>query len=357
MFDDLVPKKPPYATMTMDEVRAIEATSGIVVASTFSGCGGTCLGWRMAGADVRYALEYVPEARETYLANHPHVHMDARDIRDVKGSEVLAACGVDDLDVFEGSPPCASFSASGKRDKLWGVEKSYSTGKNQRTDDLVDEWVRVGLEIRPKVMVMENVAGLGTGAALTTHLHSAISTMTDAGYVVDARLLRGMDYGVPQVRGRLFIIAFRGDLGLAPRWPSAVGFVYTLRDALSLAGVSPPEELAAVDSARFAIAAEWAKLSHGESSLKYFNLVRPDPDEPCPTVTATHASPWAASVTHPDACRKFTPTELRPIFGVPRDFVLRGSVEQQSERLGRCVAPPVAKALAGEIIKLLKRRP
>jgi DNA (cytosine-5)-methyltransferase 1 len=98
--------------------------------------------------------------------------------------------------------------------------------------------------------------------------------------------------------------------------------------------------------AGFAIGKEWDRLRPGESSDRYFNLVRPHPDEPCPTICASHGHPGIASVTHPTEKRKLAIAELKRICAFPDDFVLTGTYSQQWERLGRAVPPVMAAAIA-----------
>jgi len=109
-----------------------------------------------------------------------------------------------------------------------------------------------------------------------------------------------------------------------------------------------------VDMSRFAIAKEWDRLKPGESSDKYFNLVRPHPDEPCPTICASHGHPGIASVTHPTEKRKLTIAELKRICAFPDDFILTGTYSQQWERLGRAVPPVlmfhIARTIRDEIL-------
>jgi DNA (cytosine-5)-methyltransferase 1 len=102
-----------------------------------------------------------------------------------------------------------------------------------------------------------------------------------------------------------------------------------------------------------AIGVEWDKLRPGESSDRYFNLVRPDPDEPVPTVTQAGGNLGLASVTHPTERRKFTIAELRRLCGFPDDFVLTGSYGQKWERLGRAVPPPMMRAVAAALAEIL----
>ena len=77
--------KPPYAIPTMESLKDIPKNDFNVV-STFSGCGGTCLGYKLAGFNVLWASEFIPAAQEVYRLNHPETILDTRDIRQVTGS-------------------------------------------------------------------------------------------------------------------------------------------------------------------------------------------------------------------------------------------------------------------------------
>ena len=157
--------KEKYSIPTMEDIRRIE-WNGYNVISTFSGCGGSSLGYKMAGYKVLWANEFIPAAIDTYKANHLGTIVNTSDIRKLKPEEILDEIGlrVGDLDLFDGSPPCASFSMSGKREKLWGEVKKYSDTE-QRVDDLFFEYVRLVRGLRPKVFMAENVAGLDMGKA------------------------------------------------------------------------------------------------------------------------------------------------------------------------------------------------
>ena len=75
--------KPPYRVLSMVEIEAIP-WNGLTVVSTFSGCGGSCLGFRMAGFKTLWASEFIPAAAEVYRLNHPGVILDTQDIRQVQ---------------------------------------------------------------------------------------------------------------------------------------------------------------------------------------------------------------------------------------------------------------------------------
>jgi DNA (cytosine-5)-methyltransferase 1 len=223
--------KPPYRVPTMAEVAAAPL-NGFTAVSTFSGCGGSSLGYRMAGFRVAWANEFVDAARDTYRANAPATTLDGRDIRDVTGAEVLDAVGLSsgELDLLDGSPPCAAFSTAGKRQDGWGTVNSYSDTA-QRSDDLFFEYARLVGEIQPRVFVAENVSGLVKGSA-KGYFKLILRALRAVGYRVEARLLNAAWLGVPQSRQRLFFIGVREDLNLPPVFPQPLPYRYTVREAL-----------------------------------------------------------------------------------------------------------------------------
>jgi DNA (cytosine-5)-methyltransferase 1 len=351
--------------------------NGLNSASTFSGCGGSSLGYKMAGFRVLWANEFIPAAQQTHRANHAGTVLDGRDIRAVAPEDVLAATGLaaGELDLLDGSPPCAPFSTAGRREKGWGRVKPYSDTR-QRVDDLFFEFVRLVRGVRPKVFVAENVAGLVRGTA-KGYFKDILAAMKGAGYRVEARLLDAQWLGVPQVRKRVIFQGIRADLAAAPAWPRPLPYRYSVREALlwvatvatnrsykavwEPAGRPAPAILqgggnekggmveAEADLGGYAVGREWDRLRPGEKSPKYLNLIKPDPDGPCPTVTQAGRKAHAASVCHPTERRKFTIAELKRVCAFPDDFTLTGTYAQQWERLGRAVPPVMMSHLAAAI--------
>jgi DNA (cytosine-5)-methyltransferase 1 len=369
----------------MAEVAAARGSAGLTVASTFSGCGGSCTGFEMAGYRVVWANEFLPIARESYAANHPHTLLDGRDIRLVQADEILEAAGLapGELDVLNGSPPCASFSSAGSRQKGWGQVRSYSDTK-QRTDDLFFEFVRLLAGLRPRAFVAENVAGLTRGVALG-YFKEIMRAFDSAGYAVRCKVLDAQWLGVPQTRARAIFVGVRKDLALEPEHPKPLGYRYTLREVLPglakatclntgshftsvdvtdrpaaaaiLVGhhdsgphdfkVRGPEYLG---EGGVAVLKEWRKLSPGEQSEKFFGLQRVNMDRPSPAILASDGIATSiACTTVPHEPRRFTIPELRVVCGFPADFVLTGSYAQQWERLGRAVPPPMMRAVAATL--------
>jgi len=143
--------KPPYRVPLMSEIDDFP-WNGYNVVSTFTGAGGACLGYKIAGFKALWASEFIPSAAEVYRLNFPGVHLDTRDIRQVQPQEILDTIGLKrgEVDVMEGSPPCASFSTAGKREAGWGKVVKYSETK-QRVDDLFFEFIRLVEGVQPKV--------------------------------------------------------------------------------------------------------------------------------------------------------------------------------------------------------------
>jgi len=290
---------------------------------------------------------------ETYRANASlSTVLDTRDIREVTAADVLSALSMEagQLDLLDGSPPCASFSTAGKREAGWNQVKAYSD-THQRTDDLFWEYARLVEGIRPRVFVAENVSGLVKGVA-KGYFKLILARLRDCGYKVEARLLDASWLGVPQARKRLIFVGVRDDLGVSPAFPSPLPYQYTVRDALPEVGeptMRDPETGADISMTRYAIGREWERLKPGSKSDKYLSLVRPDTRSPFPTITQRAGDTTAASVTHWSECRKLTLAELRRLSGFPDDFALTGTYEQRWERIGRAVPPVMMAAIASVI--------
>jgi DNA (cytosine-5)-methyltransferase 1 len=330
----------------MEEIRKIP-WNGYNVVSTFAGCGGSSLGYRMAGFRVLWANEFVPAAQETYLANcEKYTYLDPRDIREVKPEEILEKINLTrgELDILDGSPPCASFSVCGRREEGWGRIRQYSEIR-QRTDDLFFEYIRLIKGIQPKVFVAENVNGLVKGKA-KGYFIEILQAMKECNYRVCCKLIDAKWLGVPQSRQRIIFIGVRDDLGIEPVYPRPLPYYYTIRDSFTnLVNNVPPE----ISIQKYEIGKEWRKLNSGQQSNKYFNLVRTCFNKPCPTVVVEGGNISTASVTHPSEQRKFSIPELKRICSFPDDFILTGSFAQQWERLGRAVPPVMMFHIADTI--------
>jgi DNA (cytosine-5)-methyltransferase 1 len=192
----------------------------------FSGGGGLSVGLKRAGFTVVAAVENDVDAFSTYKTNHPEVRAFRQDIRTVRGTDLLAETETQAVDLVSGCPPCQGFSSL--------------TSKYRRYDlrnDLVHEMTRLVRELMPSAVMMENVPGLAAkGAALLLEL---ISELEHLGYIVSRRVLQVADFGIPQRRRRLVLLAGKGfGIDIPPPTHSREGSTSlprwrTLRDAIA----------------------------------------------------------------------------------------------------------------------------
>lgn len=179
--------------------------TGPTVFSCFHCGGGSSMGYKLAGCRVLGGVEIDPAMMEVYRANlHPQVSY-LSDIRTAPVPDIP-------IDILDGSPPCSSFSSSGKREKAWGKEKAFREGQvKQRLDDLFFAFLDYAAKLRPRVIVAENVTGLLAGNA-RAYAKRIVETYRELGYTVSVFRLNAADFGVPQARERVFFI---GQLGHA----------------------------------------------------------------------------------------------------------------------------------------------
>jgi DNA (cytosine-5)-methyltransferase 1 len=226
--------KPPYRVPTMPEIAKARGRNGLTTVSTFSGCGGSCLGFEMAGYTPLWASDIQADARECYKRNHPGSVIVCGDIRKVTGGMILESLGVDEVDVLEGSPPCTPFTTMAgptySGPNKWGKEVDYH-GLRQRTDDLFLEFARLLGELQPRAFVAENVSGLVKGRS-KGYFKLVLGALRASGYKVQAKLLDAARLGVPQSRLRVIFVGFRDDLEIDPVHPKPLPFEYSIRDAL-----------------------------------------------------------------------------------------------------------------------------
>lgn len=161
------------------------------VVSLFAGAGGMDVGLQMNGFKTIWANEIDGDSCKTFKANHPAVHVEQKDIRDVRRFPLA--------DLVVGGYPCQGFSLAGNR--LITDERNF----------LYREFVRVLRDIHPKFFIAENVKGLltiGQGGIIK----AMVNDFESQGYKVSYYLVNAKNYGVPQDRERVFIIGVRRDI-------------------------------------------------------------------------------------------------------------------------------------------------
>lgn len=168
-----------------------------VAIDLFCGAGGLTLGLKKAGFQVALGVELKPEIAKTYQFNHRKTKTLIKDVRAVTGSELLELAGGKEIDLVAGCPPCQGFS------QLTEKYKRYDS-----RNDLVVEMARIIEEIKPKMVMMENVPGIATKGK--TILNEFVERLKRLGYLVTMGILQMADYGVPQSRRRFVLVAGKG---------------------------------------------------------------------------------------------------------------------------------------------------
>lgn len=167
----------------------------------FSGAGGITLGISNAGFNVLFAADINGSCAATHQRNFPTIPFQQIDIQRLTGAKIRGVTKLKrgELDLLIGGPPCQGFSIIGPR------------MRDDPRNALFHQFLRIAKDLQPKAIVIENVSGLATlgkGAAL----QEIGKACHDAGYDVDCAELVAAQYGVPQLRWRMFIIGWRRDL-------------------------------------------------------------------------------------------------------------------------------------------------
>jgi len=376
-----------YKRYTLNDTLKSEKRALFNVLSTFAGGGGSSTGYRLAGGKILAVNEFVPEAQNTYRENYPDTLIIPGDIKKLSGKDFLEKINLKpgELDLLDGSPPCSAFSMAGSvshgkgntHADAFGKKKKYSDIEGvENVEDLFFEFLRVAEEIKPKVIIGENVEGLTMGEA-KEYFHRIQNTFEQIGYLVVADVLNASYFGVPQSRKRTFFIAVREDVAekvginfmtMYQLYPEKNDTQTTLGEAINDVVNEDQEEInllleklgpeTAVGKTLMKMPKDPDKVLTGmdyHDKGHHFNLKRCSLRKPSPTITAMGNYPGVAGTCHPLEDRKFTIKELKRIMSLPEDFKLTGQHKQQSERIGRMVPPLMMKALAESVYnKVLK---
>jgi len=177
--------------------------------SLFTGAGGLDLGLEAAGFDARVAIEMDDDCVTTLQQNR-NWPIIKRSIHEVPSNELLQTAGLRDgeVDLLVGGPPCQPFSKSGY----------WASGDSKRLDDpratTLEAFLRILRDIRPKTYLLENVAGLAysgkdEGLHFLTETIQLVNKECGTNYSTELLILNAVDFGVPQIRERAFLIGSR----------------------------------------------------------------------------------------------------------------------------------------------------
>lgn len=353
------------------------------VVSTFAGGGGSSTGYKLAGGKVLLANEINPTAVETYSKNYPDTPLSHTNIRKLTGLgnkqrvlDFFTDFGVKEgeLDIFDGSPPCTTFStaSAGKgADKVERKNVVHAGADQSRIGMLVHDYAYLVNCLSPKVFVMENVVP----SKKSPVFKDALSRIRKYGYKIYWSTVVASDCGVGQHRTRLITIGVRPDVceatgirtdsDLSILFPHKSNTVVSLRSALKGLKLDAEEVEMLKESCRLCATYELirslpkgssrnTKISDVFSDWKQrfnsdFTVIRAGWNSTCPTLTCRGQQLGISGIHHPDEDRKFTIGELKRIMSLPDDFILTGTFNQKAERIGNMVPPLMTKCIADNI--------
>lgn len=325
----------------------------------FAGCGGMSQGFKQAGYDVVGAIEIDSDAVGVYKLNHPATHIWPKDVREMTAKAVLKQLGLKkgQLDLLGGCPPCQGFSTlrtyNGHR---WTRDKQ---------NDLIFEFQRLVLGLNPKRVMMENVPGLFKNARLKKFQ----AVLEEAGYEVKVNVLNVWEYGVPQRRRRMILLASR---------VSAVAFAKpttktrTVRDAIGsmpVAGESGdalhdiPEnrsrkvaarirQIPADGGSRAALPGRLKLECHKNSDGFKDVYGRMAWDEPAPTITTGCFNPSKGRFLHPEADRAITMREAALLQSFSKSYKFPAALGKVkvAKMIGNALPPCFIKRHAKQLL-------
>lgn len=318
---------------------APRADNAPTIISTFAGCGGSSLGYSMAGYKELLAVEWDDNAVETFKLNFPDVPVYHGDIAKLSVDECLSLTGLQpgELDVFDGSPPCQGFSTAGKR--------MLDDPRNQ----LFKEYIRLLRGLKPKVFVMENVSGMIKGK-MKLIFAEVMRELKASGYNVKCQLMNTMYFNVPQSRQRLIFIGIRDDLDIAPSHPKPEHKPIPVKNCFHNS----------VDRLKGEWLDRWNAIPAGgnwqdlpkrliNGKAKYSNFHRKlHPKKPSHTIGKEEHF-LSHRFYHWDEPRYINDVELARIGSFPDKFQFIGDCKMKHNRIGNSVPPLFMRSIARHI--------
>lgn len=328
----------------------------------FSGAGGLSYGLTQEGFQVRVAVEVDPVTAQSYSLNHAATAVLVQDVRQVKGPQILKKAGLErgTLDLLTGCPPCQAFST------LRTKRRSQSVEDPSRY--LILEILRLIRSTRPRAVILENVPGL----AKDINFDIFCSGLSRSGYQFQYSALNASDFGVPQRRRRLILVALRGQ-AVPSDWASHDASQSTVRSAigkLPKAGSSgdilhdiperrTPQMFRRIQAtpqdggSRKNVPKEMQCACHSRSSGFHDVYGRMAWDDVSSTITSGCTNPSKGRFLHPEEHRAITLREAALLQSFPKDyqFCLKRGKDHVATQIGNAFPPQMIRP----IVRVLRR--
>ena len=327
------------------------------VLELFAGAGGLAVGMEKAGIKCVALNEIDKWACKTLRANRPKWNVLEGDIKSFDFTEYN-----NQVDIVTGGFPCQAFSYAGKK---LGLQDARGT--------LFYEFARAVQEVNPLICIGENVKGLLSHEKGKT-IEGMISILDEIGYnVVPVKVLKAINYKVPQKRERVILVGVRKDINTKYEYPLPHYKIYNLKDALKKGelyscnvpkseGSKYPEHKKTVldlvpqkgywRNLPLDIQKEYMGKSFYLGGGKTGIARRIGWDEPSLTLTCSPAQKQTERC-HPEETRPFTVREYARIQTFPDDWEFIGSVSQQYKQIGNAVPCNLGQEIGYSIVKFL----
>lgn len=315
------------------------------------------LGLRRAGFDIRVAVEMDEGSAKTYRANHRKTSVLQCDINDVTGKEILRAAKLrrGGVDLIVGCPPCQGFSRIRRRNG----DKAVVDERN----DLVLQFARLVREIRPHVVLMENVPGLETD----WRFRRLLAVLRGCRYKVEWDVLNAHEYDVPQRRRRLVMIGWRkkarpnlediprrkgGTVRAAieklPNLPESAKALRRLRPSYTADVKTRITAVPKNGGSRKGIPSELVLQCHKDDPGFRDVYGRMQWDEPAPTITGGCINPSKGRFLHPRYNRAVSLVEAARLQSFPIWYKFDAELGRYpvAEMIGNALPPNLASRLA-----------
>ncbi|MCF7789581.1 MAG: DNA cytosine methyltransferase [Prosthecobacter sp.] len=343
-------------------------SNALTAIDLFSGCGGLTEGLKQAGFTVIAGAEIRAEARQAYLMNHKKVHVfeDVRTITLERLSEYyLIKPG--ELDLLAACPPCQGFSTLRTLNRL----KPADDDRNK----LIFQVSRLAEELLPRSILVENVPGL----LHDWRIDNFQRRLKKLGYRVTKGVLNAKDFGVPQRRRRMILVALRGDIDPTIPKPLAkrgitvretignlpvlldemAAKLHSMRQQLSAGVLERVKDVPKDGGSRHHLGRERQLQCHQESDGFKDVYGRLSWDKVSSTITRFSHNPSKGRFLHPEEDRGLSLYESMLLQGFPTDYKLPTSLGtlKTSSLIGEAFPPPFARAQAEHIKVLLESLP
>ena len=328
------------------------------VFSCFACGGGSTMGYKLAGFDVIGHNDIDPKMVEVYKENHKPKFSYLESITTFAKRKDLPK-ELYNLDILDGSPPCSSFSMAGNREKDWGKEKKFREGQElQVLDTLFFDFIDLANELRPKVVVAENVKGLLLGEA-KQYVIKIYKAFDEAGYTCQHFLLNASKMGVPQRRERVFFIALRKDL--APQFMEYVDMFTELpKIELKFTEKEIFWDEFETDDKKPTLTSEralqlWSEIKPGQTFADHpdndsgFGAYKLERLRALPTITSVFRPKSGTGLLHPDIPRILNKAEYCCGGSYPQDYNFLNN--KYGYLIGMSVPPLMTGKIAEQIYK------